>query len=245
MKILVPVDKSHRDGIVLPYITQMAKALQATVILVHIVPLHRAVVLREAVREAEAYASAVVVGLRKQGVDAESVVRRGDPASAIVALVGECQADMIVLTARGRGSLGKLVLGSVADTVLANCGKPVLLLSESTPSVRTDENVRRQSAYVATVIWNRQARGLYTAEEAQSRLKLLATSGLDRDVLFSSYHGLEEGDGTPFDWLDIDFQLQTLRQFLPQDIEPLTDENEEPLFPTARGEWLGWSKKAA
>ena len=245
MKILVPVDKSHRDGIVLPYITQTAKALQATVILVHIVPLHRAVVFPRAVREAEAYAAAVAAGLRKQGIDAESVVRRGDPPSAIVALAGECHADMIVMTSRGRGSLGKLVLGSVADAVLANCGKPVLLLSESTSSVHTDENVGRQSAYLATVIWNRQVRGLCSTEEAQSQLELLASSGLDRDVLFSSYHGLEEVGSTPFDWLDIDFQLKTLRQFLPQEIEPLMDEQNTQRFSTGRGEWFDGSKRAA
>ena len=244
MKILVPIDKSRRDGIVLPYTTSTARAFDATITVVHIVPLHRAVV-PGAVREAEAYASAVAEGLREQEVDAESIVRRGDPASAIVALVNETRADMIVMTSRVRGNLGKLVLGSVADAVLANCGKPVLLLSDSTPSARVDENVQRQSAYIATVVWNRQVRGLCTADEAQSQLELLATSGLDRDVLFSSYHGLEEVGGTPFDWLDIDFQLQTLRQFLPQEIDPLWEEKDSPLYATVRAEWFGGSKEAA
>ena len=124
---------------------------------------------------------------------------------------------MTVMTSRGRGSLGKLVLGSVADAGLANCGKPVLLVSESTPIVRVDENVRRQSAYVATVIWNPQVRMLCSAKEARSQLEQRARSGLDRDVLLSSYRGLEEVGGTPFDWLDIDVQPQTLHQFLPQD----------------------------
>jgi len=64
-------------------------------------------------------------------------------------------------------------------------------------------------------------------------------------VLFSSYHGLEEVGGTPFDWLDIDFQLQTLRQFLPQEVEPLTDGQDTPLFATARTQWLGGGKEAA
>ena len=236
MKILVPVDKSHRDGIVLPYITQTAKALQATVILVHIVPLHRAVVLPRAMREAEAYASAVVVGLRKQGVDAESIVRRGDPAPAIVALVEECQADMSVMTSRGRGGLGKLVLGSVAGAVLANCQKPVMLLSESVTSERTDDTIRQQSAYLAAVVWNKQSKGLYTAEAAKRLLERLATAGLDRDALFSSYKGLDEDGGIPFGWLDINFQMRALLTFLPEEIEGLEQDQEAPLSPSAHGE---------
>ena len=198
-----------------------------------------------AVREAEAYASAVVAGLREQGVDAESIVRRGDPASVIVALVNETGADMIVMTARGRSGLGKGVLGSVADAVLANGQKPVMLLSESATGERTDEDVRRQSAYVATVIWNRQVRGLCTADEAQAQLEQLATSGLDRDVLFSSYKGLEEDGGSPFGWLDIDFQLQTLCQFLPQEVDSQTDEQDTPLHATARADRFGEGKEAA
>ena len=236
MKILVPVDKSHRDAVVLPYSSSTAKAFQAYVTIIHVISLQRSVV-PGAVREAEAYAEAVAAGVREQGVqEVESIVRRGDPASVIVALVNEAGIDMIVMTSRGRGGLGKLVLGSVADAVLANCGKPVLLLSESTPIIRVDEIVRRQSAYIATVIWNRQVRGLCSADEAQSQLEKLATAGLDHDVLFSSYRGLEEIGGTPFDWLDIDFQLEALRQFLPQEIESPASEQDAALFATSRAD---------
>ncbi len=244
MKILVPVDKSHRDGIVLPYITQTAKAFQATVILVHIVPLPLAVV-PGAVREAEAYASAVAAGLSEEGIDAESIVRRGDPASAIVALVEECQADMIVMTSRGRSGIGKLVLGSVADAVLANCHKPVILLSESVTSERADDTIRQQSAYLAAVVWNKQSKGLYTAEDAKRLLERLAASGLDRDVLFSSYKGLEEDGGIPFDWLDISFQMKALLTFLPEEIEDLEQYPEAPLSPSAHGKWFPHKQEAA
>ncbi|MCH8065148.1 MAG: hypothetical protein IIC90_04910 [Chloroflexi bacterium] len=48
---------------------------------------------------------------------------------------------------------------------------------QSEQSVNAESIVRRQSAYVGTVIWNRQVRGLCTAEEKQSQLELLATSG--------------------------------------------------------------------
>jgi len=217
MKILVPIDRSRRDGIVLPYSTTAAKAFGASIVVVHVVAARKAM-MPGTIREAEAYASAVAAGLREDGIQTESIVRRGDPAGTIVILVEETKADLIVMTTRGRGGIGKIVLGSVGDAVLANCGKPVLLLSESAPTLQSDENVRKQSAYLATVIWNRRVRGLCTDEEARFELENLAGSGLNKDVLMSSYEGLEEIGGTPFDWLDIDFQVNTLRQFLPQEV---------------------------
>ena len=95
------------------------------------------------------------------------------------------------------------------------------------------------------MIWNRRVRGLRTAEEAEATLEQLATSRLDRDVHFSSYRGLEEVGGTPFDWLDIDIQLQTLRQSLPQDVDSQTDEQDAPFHATARTDWSGGGKEAA
>ncbi len=217
MKILVPIDRSHRDGVVLPYSTTAARAFGASITVVHVLPARKAI-MPGALKEAEAYASAVSAGLRESGIETESIVRRGDPATTIVVVVEETKADLIVMASRGRSGIGKMMLGSVGDAVLTNCGKPVLLLNESVPTILSDENVRKQSAYLATVIWNRQVRGLCTPEEAQIELATLAASGLNRDVLISSYEGLVEVGGTPFDWLDIDFQVNTLRQFLPQEV---------------------------
>lgn len=222
MKILTPVDQSARDGIVLPYCVRMADALEAVVALVHIIPLTRSLV-PNAMRQAEAYLFAVESGLREQGLTTEAIVRRGDPAGVIVALASELEVDLIVMTTRARSSLGKFVLGSVADAVLANCPKPVLLLSEATNGSRSDEGTRRQSAYLATVIWHKQARGLYARDESKQELERLAASGLDRSVLFATYQALEDR-GALFDWLDIDFQMNTLRKFLPEDIHALGGE---------------------
>jgi hypothetical protein len=44
MKILTPVDQSRRDGIVLPYCVSIAKALDASIALVQVVPLTRSLI---------------------------------------------------------------------------------------------------------------------------------------------------------------------------------------------------------
>lgn len=152
-------------------------------------------------------------------MEVEYEVRTGDIAKAIVTFAEESKCDMIIMASRGRGGLGKFVLGSVAGTVLASCGKPVLVLSEATSGVAIDDAIRQQSAYLATVLWNKQAQGRMTGAEAKRKIELVAAEGLDMGVLMSTYDALEEQGGIPFGWLDINFQLDTLRMFLPGEIE--------------------------
>jgi nucleotide-binding universal stress UspA family protein len=52
----------------------------------------------------------------------------GDPAAQIIALAKERQADLIVMGSRGHGQLAGLLLGSVAQKVLAHAACPVLVV---------------------------------------------------------------------------------------------------------------------
>lgn len=230
-KILMPVDQSRRDSIALPYAARMAPALGARIALVQVVPLTRSII-PNAMRHAKAYLDAVEAGLREQGLAVETAVRRGDPATVIIALADELKADLILMTTRGRSGLGKFVLGSVADAVLANCPKPVLLLSEHTNGVAANEENRIEAAYLATFVWNKKARGLCTQEEAERELERLVMMGLDRTVLFSIYHA-QEDRGVPYAWLDIDFQVKALRKFFPEDAAASEDEEADQVRPAA------------
>ena len=81
---------------------------------------------------------------------------------------------------------------------------------------------------MATVIWNKEVRGLYTKEEAERELERLVALGLDRSVLFSVYQA-EEHQGAPCPWLDINFQMNALRKFLPENAASSEDEAPEPV----------------
>ena len=52
----------------------------------------------------------------------------GDPAEEIIAFATEWGADLIVLGSRGHGRLAGLLLGSVAQKVLARAACPVLIM---------------------------------------------------------------------------------------------------------------------
>jgi nucleotide-binding universal stress UspA family protein len=64
----------------------------------------------------------------KLGADVEALVIEDDAADAIVQTAAEKQAGLIVMSSHGRGGLGRLVFGSVADAVLRRSPVPVLLL---------------------------------------------------------------------------------------------------------------------
>ncbi len=55
-------------------------------------------------------------------------VARGDPAEQIVRVATELQAELIAMTTRGRGAVGRTVFGSVADRVARSAPIPVFLL---------------------------------------------------------------------------------------------------------------------
>lgn len=64
---------------------------------------------------------------RLLGVPVTGVVRGGDPATTIVQRARELSADVIVMTTHGRTGLRRTVFGSVADRVVYEAGRPVLV----------------------------------------------------------------------------------------------------------------------
>jgi nucleotide-binding universal stress UspA family protein len=60
----------------------------------------------------------------------ERLVIEGDPAWEIVRRAGDRDVDLVVLGARGLRTLGRLLLGSVSETVLHHAGRPVLIVRD-------------------------------------------------------------------------------------------------------------------
>ena len=67
--------------------------------------------------------------LESAGVAFEKVRRVGDPAQEIVAFAREWNGDLIAIGRHGHSALEKLLLGSVAQKVVAASATPVLLLA--------------------------------------------------------------------------------------------------------------------
>ena len=138
-RALVPLDGSSVAEAIIPFILDIAGPLDMEVVLLRvvepIVPMviegsrHVEVEDIEARRtDAEEYLAPVAVELRNKGVRVESRVRRGSTTEEIVAAARETGADLIAMSTHGRGGLGRLMFGSVAQAVLGHVDMPVLLM---------------------------------------------------------------------------------------------------------------------
>lgn len=65
--------------------------------------------------------------LRNDGVAADSVVKEGNPAKAIVEAAAENDCDLIVLGSHGRTGLDRILMGSVSQQVVVQAKCPVLV----------------------------------------------------------------------------------------------------------------------
>ena len=133
-KILVPLDSTAYSGDVLPVVTHLAASLRASVVLCHIIHTDA----REAAPDVAAMSASVDDGtgfvaraagyMAAAGVDVESTTSTGEPAHQIVRLAESCGAGLIAMATRGRDSLNRHVMGSVANQVLESTKTPCLLL---------------------------------------------------------------------------------------------------------------------
>ena len=81
------------------------------------------------VREAETYLAAVADRLAKRGVEnVDTGVWYGPAAAAIIEAAKLKKADLIVMSTHGRSGLGRLIVGSVAESVLRGTTTPLCIV---------------------------------------------------------------------------------------------------------------------
>ena len=138
-RVLVALDGSTACEAVLRFLLQIAGPLDMTVLLLHVLePIppqvtdgtqHVVVDDVEARRQAaEEYLAPIAAALRSRGVDTAWAIRRGRPAEEILDGARESGADLIVMSSHGRSGVSRLVLGSVAESVLRATAVPILLI---------------------------------------------------------------------------------------------------------------------
>jgi nucleotide-binding universal stress UspA family protein len=138
-RALVALDGSPVAETIMPFILEIAGPLDMEVILLRVIQPLTPVVIEgsrhievediEARRiDAEEYLAPLAVELRGKAVRVTTQVRRGTPAEEIVAAAKEAGADLIAMSTHGRGGLGRILFGSVAQAVLQQAQVPVFLL---------------------------------------------------------------------------------------------------------------------
>lgn len=94
-------------------------------------------------RACEDYASGLLAEMRqltgRSGPPTETSVLHGEPAEAISQAAGAEDVDLVIVGTRARGALARTLLGSVADTLLSHCPKPLMVVPETPRKVRTPQ----------------------------------------------------------------------------------------------------------
>ena len=88
---------------------------------------------RRQMTEAEEVTRQAGEGIAGPGLSVETSIREGDPRTEIVDAAEEWQADLIVVGSHGRTRLERLLLGSVAQAVVAHAHCSVLVVRRRRP----------------------------------------------------------------------------------------------------------------
>jgi len=139
-KILVPLDGSALAERAIPHAREIARGggrteillLQAVNFPVPVVP--EAVLapdgkwLDEARKEAALYLDGIAAPLREAGVRVRTLLDERPPADAILHVATREKVDLIVMSTHGRGGLGRMLMGSVAESVFRATSRTVMLV---------------------------------------------------------------------------------------------------------------------
>jgi len=141
-KILVPLDGSELAEAAVADALDVPNRHSASLMLVrateaHILPGVDPIKAQIAVvNDAEMYLASVKAGLEKRGFhNVETHVWYGPAAPAIIEAARVYKVDLIVMSTHGRTGFGRLVFGSVAESVLRGTTVPILLLRPSAAPV--------------------------------------------------------------------------------------------------------------
>jgi universal stress protein A len=133
-KILCPIGFDQNSLAALKFAHELADTDRSTLYLLHVVSVPRLEptmlephpVLSEGIAEREL--GKLVQEHVASGTTCRIMVRRGDPASAIVTVAEELDVDLIVMPTHGRKGLEHSIMGSVAERVVREARWPVLTI---------------------------------------------------------------------------------------------------------------------
>lgn len=92
------------------------------------------------VREAEGYLEKVADRIRREGIrDVQTSVWYGHAAKSIIEAARFYEVDLLVMSTHGRSGLGRLILGSVAESVIRGTTTPILLVRRPEAPVHLPE----------------------------------------------------------------------------------------------------------
>jgi nucleotide-binding universal stress UspA family protein len=137
-RILVPLENTRTDRVILPHVRALARHCGASIVLIHVADGFAArniqqLDLRESeeMRRDRTYLDAVSADLVAEGFACEAVLACGNPADEISTAAVREGADLIAMATHGHRGLNDLIRGSVASELRHRTHVPVLMVREA------------------------------------------------------------------------------------------------------------------
>ena len=127
-RILVTMDCSDTDDAIVEHISAVALQNQAKVFLLHVVHSHTLDQDRALRSRANLCLTHHREAMTKSGVDAEILIRCGEPDDEILKEIEENQYDLVAMATHGHSFIGDLLFGSVSRTLKHKISIPLLLI---------------------------------------------------------------------------------------------------------------------
>lgn len=158
-RILLATDLSGSSSAAADLALDLARDLGAELVIVHVVDRPErggrgaSVAMDPMTRQREGEARALTRRAGRDGIRTTFLAWDGEPGQSIVESALSEEVDLVVVGSHGRGTVGRILLGSVSQYVIANAGCPVLVAREVRPRVR-------QVAYAAVPAMRKPARNV-------------------------------------------------------------------------------------
>ncbi len=134
-RILVPLEHSSYDRVILEHVKQLATLCRSSLVLLHVADgwaarNQQALKLRESeeMREDREYIEGWCAALRAEGFETESILAGGDPAAEIASAADREGCDLIAMATHGHRGLQDLLYGTTANGVRHRTMVPVLMV---------------------------------------------------------------------------------------------------------------------
>ncbi len=127
-KILVPIDGSEISKKATKKAVELAKDLDATIMIANIMDQHIPIAYEEQEAKANEYIQEMVDYAINEDVKVESMILFGSPEYDIATIARKSEADLIVMGTHGKTGLTAKLLGSFSQATLKHVDLPIMLI---------------------------------------------------------------------------------------------------------------------
>ena len=134
-KILVPLENSPTDNVILKYVRPLAKMTQAGIVFVHVADGYAARFQNqlnlqdsEEIQRDRQYLESRKNELTNEGFHVKTYLSSGEPSDEILYIAEKENCDLIAMSTHGHKFLKDVILGSVAENIRHRTDIPVLMI---------------------------------------------------------------------------------------------------------------------